>query len=52
MRSRSGVRQTSASAATVLGSSMSRRWAMWDMVTWLATRNTTLSASSGDNPMR
>ena len=32
MRSRSGVPTTSASESTVLGSSMSRRWAMCDSV--------------------
>ncbi len=52
MRRRSGVWQTSASVSIVFGSSMSRRWAMCDMVRWCATRKTTLSASSAGRPMR
>ena len=52
MRSRSGVRHTSASPSMVFGSSMSRRCAMCDIVRWWATRKTTLSASSGDRSIR
>ncbi|OLC36158.1 MAG: hypothetical protein AUH81_08670 [Candidatus Rokubacteria bacterium 13_1_40CM_4_69_5] len=52
MRNRWGSPVVAAKSVTVLGSSMSRRWAMCDMVRWWATRNSTEAASADDRPIR